>query len=99
MEELMFDVGDVVVCVDATPVPKGHVHPTVDRLACAAFLRVGKMYRVRACDGPTVRLVGDPIPSGRRGGYCSSRFRKVKPADPEFVELLRTIKIKSAEPA
>jgi hypothetical protein len=90
--------GDVVVCVDVGNVPGDS--------GCLPIraIRVGGTYRVRSTfidfEGDLcVTLVG--ITSDTRfGGYFHGRFRKIDPADEQFVQQVRACRpIKQREPA
>ena len=87
-----FQVGDVVVCVDArTPAMPNSTAP-----AEHSELREGSMYRVRSlwndsCFGPCLTL-NEVEARSVNGGFLCRRFRKLPKADEEFTASLRARK-------
>jgi hypothetical protein len=85
--------GDVVVCVDAEP----------DRHDPLAYLlSEGKTYRVAAVgeDKHGAMIAFRCLPSNLPGhgwAWAATRFRKIRPADPEFIEQIKRVRI--GEPA
>lgn len=82
--------GDVVVCVDDAP-PKwesGFVeNASIDRLVLSAYYRVEATQRDARLGtrlGVKLRHVS--------GGWFAARFRKIRPADPEFIALVKRVK-------
>ncbi len=77
--------GDVVECIDNTP---DEFDPK------AALLKKGRVYRVavagiskeRWCVGFRCLPSSEP---GKAWAFCARRFRKLRAADDEFVELVR----------
>ncbi|MEE4317785.1 MAG: hypothetical protein V2I74_12475 [Erythrobacter sp.] len=85
-----FSVGDLVECIDDTPLPGKAPRSGED------WIHQGRIYRVSAtisdnAQGFGVRLerVDDRPP---RLGWYAWRFRKLEPADDSFRELLRSLK-------
>lgn len=79
--------GDVVVCVDATPDQKD---PAADLLALGAYYRVA-VVGVRD-DGELAcafRSIPHPEDPGFGLAFCIRRFRKLRPADPDFIERVK----------
>jgi len=79
--------GDVVVCVDASP--RG--------AACRTRLEVGRHYRVTKVivdpqEGAGV-LLREMSPSRPYEAFAGDRFRKIRPADHEFVEQIKRVKV------
>lgn len=99
----MFDVGDLVVCVDAHSPPKYVSQRALPYSAAAqAFLVNGRYYRVTDTDltGEHVRLQGDPYPAGITGGFRAVRFRKINAPDTEVSRLIRACKpVREGQPA
>ncbi len=91
--ELSFKPGDVVVCINARPNPAYQPDPNMLR-----HLREGALYRVAAYMPPPgragVQLVGVDHRPG--DGWQAHRFRKVEPADPEFIALIRIRELEDA---
>ncbi|WP_394730735.1 hypothetical protein [Altererythrobacter sp. GH1-8] len=84
-----FTVGDLVECIDDTPLPDRTPRPGED------WVCLGKIYRIRATlqterEGYGVGLEGvsDNPP---RIGWHAWRFRKLEPADDEFCEIIRSL--------
>ncbi|WP_156348468.1 hypothetical protein [Sphingomonas sp. Leaf23] len=98
----MFDVGDLVVCVDAHSPAK--YTPTMTPGAVAAalgYLRQGAYYRISAMpDAHLCRLEGDIWPPRDLGGYVTRRFRKIDAPDTEVSRLIRARKpVREGQPA
>lgn len=86
-----FQVGDVVVCVDAS----------TDRYTGIALLVKGRTYRIRDTHvSPTGETgfclagVVHPVPysTGAERGWYPHRFRKIEQADEQFIVALRACK-------
>lgn len=102
-----WQVGDLAVCVDA------RVKPWLSPAQISALGRIqeGCSYRVRAVgrvgprSGPTIMLCGVANVGEEDGfGWTASRFRKIRPDEPEacwteFRELLDSFKPKVPEKA
>lgn len=81
--------GDVVVCINAKP---DRIDPK------AALLAEGRTYRVAVVGDPgngvhcvAFRCLRSDEPNK---GYAwnAARFRKIRPADPEFIELVKRVR-------
>jgi hypothetical protein len=95
-----WQVGDLVVCVDAAPKPWNDI----PQLAALKRLEIGRTYRVSAIglvgswSGPTIMLHGCTSTYDHLGmGWTASRFRKIRPderkaCEPEFVTLIKRAK-------
>lgn len=88
-----FAPGDVVVCVDAAPRKNGPGH-----VAACRQLRVGRAYRVIGL-GLSKRSSYSLILHGLRArfheagyGFFPDRFRKIRPADDQFIRQIRATK-------
>jgi len=82
----MFKIGDVVVCVDASPPQVG---------GAMIRLRLRHVYRISDVHSHGTVLVNDEPPhvTGRRwGGWCSSRFRHLPKADNNFTASMRALR-------
>ncbi|WP_143271661.1 hypothetical protein [Bradyrhizobium mercantei] len=95
----MFDVGDLVVCIDNGP-KKGPIPPIVP---IHHLLRKGRVYRVNFIGTsrrgtPTVGLAGVALPPPMIG-FEPYRFRKIDPAEPEFIEMMRSLRTRELEDA
>jgi hypothetical protein len=82
----MFSAGDLVACIDNEP-KKGLIRAIVP---IHHLLTRGRIYRVESVNltrfgTPTLALVGVPLPKPMRG-FEPYRFRKIMPADGEFLE-------------
>jgi hypothetical protein len=87
----MFSVGDLVVCIDNKP-KKGAIGAIVP---IHELIREGRVYRIdfigRSRFGKlTLGLLGIELPPPMMG-FAPYRFRKVKPADPDFVAAVRSL--------
>lgn len=90
----MIGVGDVVVCVDDGPCQclrcqRGFTSPVVS-------VKLNALYRVEGFSALnngdlSLLLVGIPARAGHRRGTAMRRFRKVLPADPKFIEQIRSL--------
>lgn len=80
-----FSVGDVVVCVDVTPIPLGNV--------MCPYLKLGAFYRVervwRDSGGGLIKPQGIR-PGTCTGGYCCSRFRKIEAPKSEIADRIKS---------
>lgn len=74
--------GDVVVCISLPMM----TNPT------GTMPRIGALYRVTevTCRGAGINLAG--MSAGRFAAYGIRRFRKIRPADPEFIAQIRRVK-------
>jgi hypothetical protein len=93
----VFDVGDLVVCIDNGP-KKGAVPPIVP---VHHLLHRGRIYRVNfigttRLGNPTVGLDGIVLPFPMKG-FDPYRFRRIDPADDEFVEMMRALRTHALE--
>lgn len=98
----MFDVGDLVVCVDAHSPPKYAPAMTPAEIAAVlGYLRHGAYYRISAIPGPRLcRLEGGAWPQRDLGGYGVQRFRKIDAPDTEVSRLIRACKpVREGQPA
>lgn len=81
----MFEVGDVVVCIIAGPsIREGEVCRIVG-------FRVGPETSLLGKSSLGIFLKGKTS-TGRKGSYAADRFRKLPPAEPEFINLIRGLK-------
>lgn len=80
-----FQVGDFVVCVDASMLPTSHNE---------TGLTEGRLYRISAIhsDEQCVRLFGFIPPPLRSGWHLQLRFRKLPKADEQFTEQMRALR-------
>lgn len=87
----MIGVGDIVVCVD--DVPRGEYCPGLPW-----NIKRGGIYRIIGVHVDPARcLVGvnlnvDPPHLVSRHVWYADRFRKIKPADPQFAEQMRGLR-------
>jgi hypothetical protein len=93
----VFDVGDLVVCIDNAP-KKGRNPPIVP---IHHLLRRGRIYRVdfigtTRWGNPTVGLEGVALPPPMMG-FGPYRFRRIGPAEPEFIEMMRGLRTRELE--
>ncbi len=82
----MFSAGDLVVCIDNGP-KRGLIRaivPIHHLLTRGRVCRIERVNRTRF-GTPTLALVGVPLPTPMRG-FEPYRFRKIMPADEEFLE-------------
>ena len=88
-----FKTGDIVVCINACPNPDYQPSPTM-----LMRIKKGAIYRVAAYLPPPGRaglqLVGVDHAPGH--GWQAVRFRKIEPADPEFIALIRERELQDA---
>lgn len=90
----MFDVGDLVVCVDAGTAGQSGLVAT--ELKTGQHYRVAEVYEYN--DGPGVNLDGVFTERGR--GFYAWRFRKVDAPDTEVSRLIRACKpVREGQPA
>lgn len=82
-----FKVGDVVCCVDLSPIVQG--------FGVSSRIKLGSVYRVSATFtdgfGACVRLscvTADTV----NGGFLARRFRHLPKADDQFIQQMRAIK-------
>jgi len=95
----VFDVGDLVVCIDNAS-KKGAIGPIVP---IHHLLRKGRIYRVNfigtsRMGSLTVGLEGVALPPPMKG-FAPYRFRRIDPADPEFIEMIRGLRTRELEDA
>ena len=93
----MFDVGDLVVCIDNAP-KKGVIRPIVP---VHHLLHRGRIYRVNfigtnRLGNPTVGLEGVALPPPMMG-FEPYRFRRIDPAESEFIEMMRGLRTRELE--
>jgi hypothetical protein len=95
----VFDVGDLVVCIDNGP-KKGWIRPIIP---IHHLLHKGRIYRVNfigtsSWGKPTVGLQGVALPPPMMG-FDPDRFRRIDPAEPEFIEMIRGLRTRELEDA
>ncbi|MTV14401.1 MULTISPECIES: hypothetical protein [Bradyrhizobium] len=95
----MFDVGDLVVCIDNGP-KKGAIGPVVP---IHHLLHKERIYRVNFIGTTwtgrlTVGLAGIALHPPMIG-FEPYRFRKLDPAEPEFIEMIRSLRTRELEDA
>lgn len=88
-----WQVGDLAVCVDATPVRGFPLYLTQG----ATYTVTGLHWSICPHYGPGLGLDFAEIESVTIDGYYSGRFRKIRPdeyeaCEPEFVTLLKRIR-------
>jgi len=93
----LLDVGDLVVCIDNAP-KKGVIPPIVP---VHHLLHRGRIYRVNLMGttrlgNPTVGLEGVALPPPMMG-FEPYRFRRIDPAEPEFIEMMRGLHTRELE--
>lgn len=95
---MMFEVGEVVVCVEGGPCRC--VNCAAGNTYLAMPLRQGSFYRIEGLGinqiggWPFLILEGVPAPPGHVRGASTRRFRKLPKAGAEFTEMLRARKPK-----
>ena len=83
---MAFQPGDLVACVSTQPDPSCQPNPwTLERLAEGAYYRVAAYFPNGG--KPGLQLIGVNHRPGN--GWYAWRFRKVVPADCEFIKSLR----------
>lgn len=92
-----FVVGDIVECIDDTPLPGRRPGSS------EVWIRLGHWYRVSTatCNSEGeygVSLVGVPQRLGCAGWYAW-RFRRIDLADADFAQMLRTLADRQLSPA
>lgn len=85
-----FQVGDVVVCVDATPRGRSPYGDSLQRLKVRSLYRV--MQALIDNYGDAAVLLESPRSSHPDGIWQANRFRKVKTADEQFTAQIRACK-------
>lgn len=93
----MIEVGDMLICVSAIPI----YDPMAPHENESPFTHIekGKMYRLTGLiDTPegTAMLINGEAPHtcdccDGEGGWLPDRFRKLPPAEPEFIILIRSL--------
>lgn len=81
-----FAPGDVVVCVDDSPFPKGQNPPKSIRRG--SVYRVDGIFESPTTGSPCITLIG-VNPDTSNGMFGAWRFRKIDPADEPFAEQIR----------